>query len=176
MISLPRDPADTRLDSVFAGTDVLTVITWTEEGLRNVDSPFPFLPNISDCLQEPPAGGCLRAVRQPGEEFAGSLTEIRGDMAYWVLSSESSTIRVTLDFSRELPSPRLHKGWNLVPITTGAPAVAGTQLDADSALGTAKWAVALTFITDDNRWEKLAPGEGAMVVVGRGYWLWVTQV
>ena len=120
---------------------------------------------------------CLRAAREPGEAFAGSLTQIRGDMAYWVHSPTllSPPIRVTLDLLGKSPSPRLHAGWNLVPIIPIAPVDAGIRLDADSAFGTAIWTVAFSFVAQDNRWEKLDSGEGATVVVGRGYWLWVVN-
>ena len=63
-----------------------------------------------------------------------------------------------------------------MPITTSTPVDAGTRLDADSAFGTEYWALAYSFVTQGNAWEKLAPGEGDTVVVGRGYFLWVRQV
>ena len=177
LISLPRDPVDTSLGSVFSGTTVSEVITWTAEAFRTPEGgSITARPSFAECQQEVPAAGCLRAVRQPGQQaFAGSLTEIRTDKAYWVFGTSFATIRVTLDFAPTFPIPQLHPGWNVVPIQTRDPVNVGTRLDANETFGTANWAIAYSFITPENRWERLSPGEGVTVVVGRGYYLWVNS-
>ena len=175
-ISLPRHPIDTNLDSVFAGTGVSKVLSWTEDGLRAYGDPSE-PPSLDDCDQEPVTStGCLKASRQQGEEFLGSLTEIRGDTAYWVHTGSFAPIQVGLDFSLPLSIPQLNAGWNLVPVSIIHPGVEpGTRLDADDAFGTANWTLAISFIALDQLEEPLVPGGGATVVVGRGYWLWVTN-
>ena len=139
LISVPGEPGNGNLDVVFGAVDAVDLI-FTRESDR-----------------------WLLALRDPNTgKFGGTLSSIDARHGYWVRSSATVTVDVTipaLGAQQILPTIAVKAGqWNLVPVISLLPQGAGrdevqngTKLDADDYLGAATaWTRAFTF--NQGRW------------------------
>ena len=175
LVSLPGEPADSRIASVF-GSDV---------EVRTVYTYDPVIP-----------GGWMVAVRETLEsDWQGDLTEIDGQHGYWVLSDAIQDWEVSIPRLAggvagtgtpiQPPVIPLYAGWNLIPVTDISGD--GTGVDTVSAVvylqsleAGVEAARVLGFNTIRNQWETvLDPSPGMMMNntldIGAGYWIFVRE-
>lgn len=182
LVSLPGDPEDPSIDSVFPpGVPVTTI--------------YSFDPTVP--------GGWLVAVRETSDDpWAGDLDMIHGDRGYWL--SADQIVEVDIQIPRlgggainggtpiQPPTVDLFPGWNLVPIidVTGGAGFDDT-IDADIYFGGVNNEVSriLTFDTITNAWEVVpffedpidGPDAGVGLLddpdlaFGTAYWTFVTE-
>jgi len=159
LVSLPGDPESTAIDDVLGDA-------------TSVDLAVTYAP-------ADPAGPWLIATRNAETGlFEGSLTDIDGQHAYWIRCDTFVDVEVVIaerGYQELPPTISVSKGWNLVPVTDVDLSDAGTEIDADDYLAGISWTVAWTFDTLDNAWVKIVYLGGDNVVVGKGFWIWVTS-
>ena len=140
LVSIPGDPADGDIDSIFGDLAQVNLIV-AREGDQ-----------------------WLVALRDPDTlSFDGpqsTLSTIDASHAYWIRATATVTASIgipPLGFQAPLPELAVRAGWNLVPVISLLPAAEttqGTELDADVYLG-GNWRTAFTF--DRGRWHKIVP-------------------
>ena len=160
LVSLPNEPADPAINSVITLTQVTSVITY-------------------DPINPDPATGSpwLTASRVGTGPLTGSLTSMDARHGYWVKSSSFDPISVEIPdpgFAALPPSIQVVGGWNLVPVVTIGGLAPGAIINADTYFGSTAWVTAYTFDPETNTWNKILPNSFQNVVVGTGYWLYVT--
>lgn len=158
LISFPGDPVDTTLENVI-GSDSQVDIILAYQG-----------------------DAWLTALRNPNNDWYGTLTTISGDYGYWMYTPIAETIAAPL--SPVTPPSRIPycstaRGLYLVGVWDSEQRPAGTKLDAEEVFNQQRslvryyWAVAHGFDTRANKWETpIRRGSGATVAVGAGYWVW----
>jgi hypothetical protein len=161
LISLPSEPADSSINSVITLTEVVSVITY-------------------DPLNPDPVTGSpwLTATRDAAGNLTGSLTSIDASRAYWVETTSFAPISVGIPdqgFNVLPPFIQVVGGWNLVPVVSIEGDAPGSTISADTYFGSTKWVTAYTFNTQTGTWTKILPKSFKDVVVGAGYWLYVTE-
>jgi len=161
LISLPGEPADSAINSVITLTEVTKVITY-------------------DASNPDPATGSpwLTATRDADGNLSGSLSTIDAKHAYWVETSSFAPISVSIPdqgFTAVPPSTAVVAGWNLVPVVSIDGKAQGANISADTYLGSTKWVTAYTYSTQGASWTKILPNTFANVVVGAGYWVYVSE-
>ncbi len=168
LISLPGNPADPAINSVFDATNdhVQQVITTAKtQGL----------PDRESCISDVSEPECLSAQREPGGLLTGSLTTIVADRGYWVLVAtfQPLEISIPLEGFTELPSSiPVYAPWDIVGVMTRDDSVeAGSVILADDYFKGTNWFRANTFETRSGSWTALIPGTGANVEIGKGYYL-----
>ena len=177
LVSLPGEPADSRIGSVF-GSDV---------EVRTVYTYDPVIP-----------GGWMVAVRETLEsDWQGDLTEISGQRGYWVLSDAIQDWEVSIPRLAggaagtgtpiQPPVIPLYAGWNLIPVTDvkGNALVDGITVSAKTYLQSLDDGVVparvLGFDTIRNEWytvldgDMTGPGMGVDLEIGSGYWVFVRE-
>ena len=177
LVSLPGEPADSRIASVF-GSDV---------EVRTVYTYDPVIP-----------GGWMVAVRETlDSDWQGDLTEINGQRGYWVLSDAIQDWEVSIPRLAggaagtgtpiQPPVIPLYAGWNLIPVTDvkGNALDAGITVSADTYLQSLDDGVVparvLGFNTIRNEWytildgDMTGPGMGINLEIGSGYWVFVRE-
>ena len=149
LVSLPGDPADGSIGSVFTA-DV------------PVNTVYSFDPTVP--------GGWIVAVRETtADAWVGSLSSISSSQAYWVEAEQVWDLKV--DVPRlpggavgggtpiQPPIIEIFPGWNMVPIVdvTGDAANGDDYVDADDYFASVNKAVVriLTFDTIQNEWNTL---------------------
>ena len=154
LISFPGTPADTAIGSVI-GADL------SVSGVLGYQS-----------------GAWVSAIRT-SEGWSGTLTEITGGWGYWVQSSAVETISVVIpdaDTSSELLTVPVTPGWNLLGVVDAQLRPYGEahsgRLTMDGYLGETPWGVGFIYSTGTGEWTKLLPGDGSVLRVGSGYWVW----
>ena len=160
LVSLPNEPADPAINSVITLTQVTSVITY-------------------DPINPDPATGSpwLTASRVGTGPLTGSLTSMDARHGYWVKSFSFDPISVEIPdpgFAALPPSIQVVGGWNLVPVVTIGGLAPGATINADTYFGSTAWVTAYTFDPQTNTWTKILPRSFENVVVGTGYWLYVT--
>jgi hypothetical protein len=158
LISVPADPADTSIDSVFPSTHPASQILTYD--LSDANGPW------------------LAAVRADNGTWTGTLTTIDSSHGYWVNTDSSRDADVLLEVPSQgaalLPTIAVNAGWNLVPVVDLEQAAAGVDVDADEYFATISWVLAYTFT--DGAWVRVsAENNAAIVDVGSGYWVWTTK-
>ena len=169
LLSVPGDPTDTAINSVFTGLDDVT----------SVISYDPAVP-----------GGFLSAVRDADGNLAGTLETIDSTKGYWVHTDVFVTLEVDVPPVASgaqllLPAMPVVVGWNLVPVVD----LSGT-LNAGAAVNAKTYFASLgqdvtrvyTFDTAINAWALVdhdglaTPGDATDddVNVGKAYWLYTT--
>ena len=162
LISLPGEPGDPAINSVITVTDVRSVISY-------------------DPVNPDPVTGSpwLTATRATASDpLTGSLTSMDATHGYWVKTSSFDPIKVEIPdqgFNVLPPSIQVVGGWNLVPVVSIEGDAPGTIIPADTYFGSTKWVTAYTFDPETNAWTKILPKKFQNVVVGSGYWLYVTE-
>ena len=175
LVSLPGEPADSSIGSVFGpGVEVRTVYTYD-----------PVVP-----------GGWMVAVRETlDSDWQGDLTEISGSRGYWVLSDAIQDWEVNIPRLAggaagtgtpiQPPVIPLYAGWNLIPVTDikGNALDGGTNVNAMTYLQSLEDGVeaarVLGFNTIRNEWytvldgDMTAPGGSGNLQIGSGYWVFV---
>lgn len=157
MVSIPGEPAVTDINTVIPATHpASTVLTYD-----------PSVP-----------GGWLTAVRGGDGTFAGTLTTINANRAYWILTNSFESISV--DIPRLAsgtavlpPTISIVTGWNFIPVldVTGDKAAGATATTTVYTQGLSVSRV-WTFDTIDNKWVDVSD---TTVAVGTGYWLYATK-
>jgi len=149
LVSLPGDPADGSIGSVFTA-DV------------PVNTVYSFDPTVP--------GGWIVAVRETtADAWVGSLSSVNSSQAYWVEAEQVWDLKV--DVPRlpggavgggtpiQPPIIEIFPGWNMVPIVdvTGDAANGDDYVDADDYFASVNKAVVriLTFDTIQNEWNTL---------------------
>jgi hypothetical protein len=164
LFSLPGEPADTSIDAVFGALPVDLVVTY---------DPFH------------PAGPWLVAQKGADGKFTGTLETIDASHAYWVRSTGFTPISVDIPdrpYQQLPPAIPVAKGWNLVPVVDPALNAAGTDLKgvagyadgADDYFASISWSIGYTYDTQTNTWIRLRKGAADSIIVGKGYWVYVT--
>ena len=160
LVSLPGTPADTAINSVITNAQVDTVLTYD-----------PTVP-----------GGWLTAVRDSGGDLVGTLAAIDADRGYWVHTTNDDPIKVDIPGfsggSQQLPPAiALVQGWNLVPAVSITGAAVASTMDSDTYFTGLDWTRAYGFDTATDAFSSFIPTAGAdtAVVVGRGYWLFLSK-
>ena len=139
------------------------------------------------------AGGWLTATRpSTGTAFAGTLTSLKSNRAYWVYTDSFDALKIKLNTlgagtAATLPTVSLVAGWNLIPVldVTGTKVFDGGMGNGLSYIGTAprrayewdifndRWASVPAAAADANSdSDTLDVGEGEYRV-GRGYWVYM---
>jgi len=139
------------------------------------------------------AGGWLTATRpSAGTAFAGTLTTLKSNRAYWVYTDSFDALKVKLNTlgagtAAQLPTVSLVAGWNLIPVldVTGTKVFDGGMGNGLAYIGTAarrayewdifndRWANVPATAADGNAdGDTLDVGEGEYRV-GRGYWVYM---
>ena len=172
LVSLPGEPADSSIASVFgSGVEVRTVYTYD-----------PVVP-----------GGWMVAVRETLEsDWQGDLMEINGQQGYWVLSDAIQDWEVNIPRLAggaagtgtpiQPPSIPLYAGWNLIPVTD----VTGNALDGGETISAMAYlqglndgieaARVLGFDTIMNVWSTIdAEDDTSNLMIGSGYWVFVRE-
>ena len=173
LVSLPGEPADSSIGSVFGpGVEVRTVYTYD-----------PVVP-----------GGWMVAVRETlDSDWQGDLTEVTGTRGYWVLSDAIQDWEVSIPRLAggaagtgtpiQPPVIALYAGWNLIPVTDisgngegGQTVSADVYLqNLDDGLDLAR---VLGFDTIRNQWVTVLDPDMQMnntLTVGSGYWIFVRE-
>ena len=173
LVSLPGEPADSSIGSVFGpGVEVRTVYTYD-----------PVVP-----------GGWMVAVRETlDSDWQGDLTEITGTRGYWVLSDAIQDWEVSIPRLAggaagtgtpiQPPVIALYAGWNLIPVTdisgngSGGDTVSADVYlqNLDDGLDLAR---VLGFDTIRNQWYTVLDPDMQMnntLTVGSGYWIFVRE-
>ena len=173
LVSLPGEPADSSIGSVFGpGVEVRTVYTYD-----------PVLP-----------GGWQVAVRETlDSDWQGDLTEINGQHGYWVLSDAIQDWEVSIPRLAggsagtgtpiQPPVIPLYAGWNLIPVTDiSGNGEGGDDLSADVYLQSLDDGIDLArvlgFNTIRNQWETVLDPDMQMnntLEIGAGYWIFVRE-
>ncbi|MCH8848920.1 MAG: hypothetical protein IIC32_08105, partial [Chloroflexi bacterium] len=163
LVSLPAPPADSDIDAVLSEPTISQVLM--QASPTTGPGPVTARPGFTELLS---------SVRADGV-FSGDITSL-GAEAFWLFTTAFVTLSVLLEPREPVTiasSMAIGPGWALVPVLTMDPRIAaGTTLPADDVFTNTSWSVAYGFDTALNAWEKLTPGTGATVKVGRGYWLW----
>ena len=173
LVSLPGEPADSSIGSVFGpGVEVRTVYTYD-----------PVVP-----------GGWMVAVRETlDSDWQGDLTEISGQRGYWVLSDAIQDWEVSIPRLAggaagtgtpiQPPVIALYAGWNLIPVSdisgngSGGDTVSADVYlqNLDDGLDLAR---VLGFDTIRNQWYTVLDPDMQMnntLTVGSGYWIFVRE-
>ena len=173
LVSLPGEPADSSIGSVFGpGVEVRTVYTYD-----------PVVP-----------GGWMVAVRETlDSDWQGDLTEITGTRGYWVLSDAIQDWEVSIPRLAggaagtgtpiQPPVIALYAGWNLIPVTdisgngSGGDTVSADVYlqNLDDGLDLAR---VLGFDTIRNQWETVLDPDMQMnntLEIGSAYWIFVRE-
>ena len=174
LVSLPGEPADSSIGSVFGpGVEVRTVYTYD-----------PVIP-----------GGWMVAVRETlDSDWQGDLTEISGQRGYWVLSDAIQDWEVSIPRLAggaagtgtpiQPPVIPLYAGWNLIPVTD----ISGNALDDKARVSAEVYlqslddgldlARVLGFDTITNQWETVLDPDMQMnntLKIGSAYWVFVRE-
>ncbi len=171
LVSLPGEPADSSIGSVFGpGVEVRTVYTYD-----------PVVP-----------GGWMVAVRETlDSDWQGDLTEITGSRGYWVLSDAIQDWEVSIPRLAggaagtgtpiQPPVIPLYAGWNLIPVTD----ISGNGEGGDSVSAIVylqsledgvEAARVLGFDTIRNQWVTVLDPDMQMnnsLTIGDAYWIFV---
>jgi hypothetical protein len=182
LVSIPDDPSDTAIDTVITVTDVDAVLSY-----------------------DAPQGVWLTATRGPDGTFEGNLTTIEANKAYWVHTATFDPILVDIpaadpSLAALPPAIPVVVGWNLLPIVSLD--IATLAISADDYLSSVSWTRAYSFDTPTNSFQGLLPsplvrldltltigttidpytgvvatvaGVDEPVIVGKGYWVYVTE-
>ena len=162
LISLPGDPDDGDINSVFADLPgVSEVVTY--------DANVP--------------GGTLSAVRDDTGSLVGTLENIDSKKGYWVNSAKFKKLEVAVDVLQAgqvatlPPSIPIVEGWNLIPVVdiTGLKVANDTTTAAgylDSII--ANITRAYTFDTVANNWI-LVDHDLGFLTFGKGYFVYSTK-
>jgi hypothetical protein len=171
LISLPADPADGAINTVFTGLD-----------------------SVSDIVTYDPSvpGGALSASRDDAGTLVGTLETINSNAGYWVYTSKFKTLAVTTQqlaagqVATLPPSISIVKGWNLISVVD----VTGTKASGDTIAPSAYLASIFssvtrvyTFDTVGNEWSlvdhpttKITAGTGDdNMTFGKGYFIYATE-
>ena len=173
LVSLPGEPADSSIGSVFgAGVEVRTVYTYD-----------PVVP-----------GGWMVAVRETlDSDWQGDLTEVTGMRGYWVLSDAIQDWEVSIPRLAggaagtgtpiQPPVIPLYAGWNLIPVTdisgngSGGDTVSAEVYlqKLDDGLDLAR---VLGYDTIRNQWVTVLDPDMQMnntLRIGDAYWIFVRE-
>ena len=172
LVSLPGEPADSSIASVFGpGVEVRTVYSYD-----------PVIP-----------GGWMVAVRETlDSDWQGDLTEITGQRGYWVLSDAIQDWEVIIPRLAggasgtgtpiQPPVIPMYAGWNLIPVTDVSGNALGTSRSVsatvylnslDDGLDLAR---VLGYDTIKNQWfTVLDKGSTGDLSIGSGYWVFVRE-
>ena len=173
LVSLPGEPADSSIGSVFGpGVEVRTVYTYD-----------PVVP-----------GGWMVAVRESLDSaWQGDLTEISGQRGYWVLSDAIQDWEVSIPRLAggaagtgtpiQPPVIALYAGWNLIPVSDiSGNGSGGDTVSADVYLQNLgdglDLARVLGFDTIRNQWETVLDPDMQMnntLTIGSAYWIFVRE-
>ena len=171
LVSLPGEPADSSIASVFgSGVEVRTVYTYD-----------PVVP-----------GGWMVAVRETlDSDWQGDLMEINGQRGYWVLSDAIQDWEVSIPRLAggaagtgtpiQPPSIPLYAGWNLIPVTDITGDEDRTVINAKAYLESLNDGIeaarVLGFNTIMNEWSTINTEGDATdnLMIGSGYWVFVRE-
>ena len=173
LVSLPGEPADSSIGSVFGpGVEVRTVYTYD-----------PVVP-----------GGWMVAVRETlDSDWQGDLTEVTGSRGYWVLSDAIQDWEVSVPRLAggaagtgtpiQPPVIPLYAGWNLIPVTDiSGNGSGGDTLSADVYLQNLDdgldLARVLGYDTIRNQWVTVLDPDMQMnntLAIGNAYWIFVRE-
>jgi len=154
LISLPSAPADSAINTVVTGANVVSVITY-------------------DAV----AGTWLSATRDADSNLTGTLSSMDALHAYWVNSTSFAPIEVDIPAVATAavpPAITVVKGWNLVPVVSQTGNDPGDTTGADTYFGSTSWVTAYTFAAPST-WTKVTPATFQNVTYGNGYWLYVDK-
>ena len=115
------------------------------------------------------------------EGWAGeSPPELLPGYGYWVSTDQYEELAIPL---QPVPSDTLLPdlvslvgGWNLIGVVDAQLPRYGVthsgRLTMDDYLGETPWGVGYVYSTGTEEWTKFLPGDGSVLQVGSGYWLW----
>jgi hypothetical protein len=161
LISMPGTPTNTAINTVMdSAPKVETVLTYD--------------PTV--------AGGWLSAVRNSSGDLAGTLGAVDAARAYWVYTTNNDPIKVDIPGydggAQQLPPAiALVKGWNMVPAVSITGSAIGATLDSDTYFTGLSWTRAYGFNTTTDAYSSFIPTTAAdtSVVIGKGYWLFLSK-
>jgi len=159
LVSFPGDPVTKAIDTVLAGNAAIS-------------SVLTYDPAAS-------SGPWLIATRNATSgKLEGTLTEIDGTHAYWILTTTFDSVSAVLQersFSTLPPTINIVAGWNLVPVANLGLAAMATAVDEDAYFASITWTVAYRFDTATNAWIKVVKAQsGSNLKVGEGWWVFAT--
>ena len=108
----------------------------------------------------------------------GNLTALDAGHAYWVESDRFLNLEFTIPRSTAghatFPTViSVYDGWNVVPVGNPAQQAAGTTIAAATYFSGLTWSAAYSYDTAANSYVKIVEGDN--VVIGQGYYLYVTK-
>ena len=169
LVSIPSLLTDTAIDTVIpADHPATTVFTY------DPTEPGGWLSATRPSLDEVPEG--------EARLFEGSLEQITGSVAYWILTDSFQKLEIPFDAAavgadrtiRQVPEVTLLQGWNLIPILdiTGAKKF-GAGLNTPTAYLRGDVLRAYGYSTSTNRYTIVA--DDANLRIGYGYWVYMTK-
>ena len=165
LVSLPGAPMDPQINAVLLASVPIDIV-WTYD---------PTVP-----------GGLLTAVRADDGVFEGVLTAVQDGYAYWMRSTTSTELTISLDTSVTSTSYKIAKGWNAVGITvTDSAKLHDLDGDGQAAefvigeyLSSVDWLGAFTYDTASGMWEGMLRGSPTSTIAakaGKGYWVYANS-
>jgi hypothetical protein len=146
LISLPRIPADSRLEAVLRGIAGKWRRVWAWDA----------------------CAGKWKHAAADAPSWANTWQSIDYRYGFWIDVIEDTTLQVSGGFAPSGSEIPLCEGWNLV----GAPLQAVVNVEA--AWAGVPWDAAWTY--RDGAWQPITPGGGGVWEPSRGYWIHVTTV
>lgn len=163
LVSIPGEPTDSDINLVIsAAHPASTILTYD-----------PSVP-----------GGWLTAVRDNDGLFAGTLTTITSNRAYWILTNSFEAINITIPrlasgAAALPPTVNIVEGWNFVPVldVTGVSVKSGDVTVAPATyFAGLTLSRAYTFNTVANTWSSVTVASTVEdLSTGKGYWVYATK-
>ena len=180
LVSLPSRPVTSQINDVLGSHGSIDqVVTYNPTLAPQAQgaSPRPLQeqPPCNPTGIEPLGPQCLLAVRGDDGLFAGTLTSLDGSKAYWVHTTTFEPLSVELSrfegSTLALPSAYpLLTGWSMAPVNTlDIDPFFGDQVPADEYFSGLAWTRAYEYDSTSGQLVALTPGTGAVVKVGHGY-------
>lgn len=168
LVSLPGDPVDGSVSSVLSSARITQVLTYDP---KDANGPWLVATRASD--------GSWSA--------ASTITAIDSLHAYWINTSGGETLKpllklVAVGTGATPPTLSVAAGWNLVSVIDLRQRSVGTTIDSAAYLTSISWKVAYTYDpadTTNGPWVRILPSTSSAtsnVKIGKGYWVWATEV
>ena len=159
LVSLPADPEDGSIDSIFGDVQEVTTVATYENSTKQ----------------------WMTATRGENGDFQGGLITIDADHGYWVASDGVVNLEVMLVRGSELvifpPAIDVFKGWNLVPVADLAQRPAGTPISAAEYFANINASAALGFDSTQQKMTRLSLAKNSddEIFVGSAYWVYANK-
>lgn len=159
LVSLPADPEDGSIESVFGHVPEITTVVTYDNSMKQ----------------------WVAATRGEGGAFAGDLTAIDADHGYFIAAEDPLVLEAMLKKGDELaiflPAIEIVKGWNLVPIADLAQRPAGTPISAAGYFANIDATAALGYDSIQQKMTRLSLAKNSddEIFVGSAHWVYANK-